>query len=174
MKKLLFILLILLLTATTVIAEDFPTEEIMTEIGMSQAQIKHVLNMQLEIQLSMQMANAELGILRAQLTKELINPNPDMGKIEEIIGNTLEYRIQNEMGSIQLRVRTRELVGEANWREMLLARKRSTQTTKPSSNPEPLPDPTPTPPATATPKPDPTPDPPANTAPTPGPGPGSN
>ncbi len=154
--------MILLLAATIISAQDFLTEEIMTEIGMNQVQIRTVLKLQLETQQRMQIANAELGVLKAQLTRELVNNNPDMSKVEKIIGNTLKYRLQNEMDTIKLRVRLKEEVGEENWRKILLERKRITQSTAPSSNPGSRPDRTPNPPENYGP------------APATGPGPGRN
>lgn len=153
MKKLLFILIILMLTAFVVSAQDILTERIMTQIGMSQEQITMVLRLQQEAQQRMQIANAELGVLKAQLTRELVNEHPDMNKVEKILEETLKYRLQNEMDTIKLRVRLKEEVGEENWRKILIVRKRITQSAEQSSNPGTRPDPTPNPPENSGPAP---------------------
>ncbi|MCK5674404.1 MAG: hypothetical protein KAH95_13575 [Spirochaetales bacterium] len=146
MKKLLFILMILLLAATMVSAQVLITERIMNQIGMSQEEIKIVLSLQQETQQRIQISNAELGVLKAQLTRELVNEHPDMNKVEKIVEETLHYRLRNEMDTIKLRVNLKEEIGKENWRKILLLRERITQPIEPSLNPGTRPDPTPNPP----------------------------
>ena len=119
MKKLLFILMILVIAASTVIAQDMFTEKIMTTIGMSEEQIDIILDMKFQAEEQFRINNAEIAIIKGKLTRELLRKQPNMEVVEGFIKETLRWRSLNEIGTIRLRQQLKDFVGSTTYRKMI-------------------------------------------------------
>jgi len=135
MKKLLFILIILIITSSALSAVEIFDPQLLTQIGVSAEQIETIQNIQYQSEQKIKMANAEINILKAQLEKLLLQEHPDMEQVKKTIEATLKWRIQSETANVEARVRIREQIGTKNWEKLLTLRKRIlTQQRNQSSN----------------------------------------
>ena len=75
---------------------------------------------------------AELEILQAQLTRELIVDNPDMKRVEELVEESLEWEGKIRIAGIKRELAMKDLLGDRKWALM----KRTTRLMKGRLTPE--------------------------------------
>ncbi|RKX91848.1 MAG: hypothetical protein DRP59_06840 [Spirochaetes bacterium] len=124
MKKLSAIVLILLLTAVWVSAQDIVAEELLKKLDLTQNQIEQVLQIQETYQKQIREAALEMNVYKAELEKLLFKEDPDMSKVKKLLEESLKWRLQSEMAAITERVETRKIMGEEKWGQMLRLKKR--------------------------------------------------
>ncbi len=124
MKKLSAIVLILLLTAVWVSAQDIVAEELLKKLDLTQDQIEQVLQIQETYQKQIREAALEMNVYKAELEKLLFKEDPDMSKVKKLLEESLKWRLQSEMAAITERVETRKIMGEEKWGQMLRLKKR--------------------------------------------------
>lgn len=127
MKKLLFILIILTLTATVLFAQNMFDPRLLTRVGLSTEEIEELQEIQYQAEKKIREASVEINILKAQLEKLLLNEDPDMNQVRKTIEATLRWRIQTEIANVEARVQIREKMGSENWEKMLKLRKQIIQ-----------------------------------------------
>ena len=127
MKKLLFILIILTLTATVLFAQNMFDPRLLTRVGLSTEEIEEIQEIQYQAEKKIREASVEINILKAQLEKLLLNEDPDMNQVRKTIEATLRWRIQTEIANVEARVQIREKMGSENWEKMLKLRKQFIQ-----------------------------------------------
>jgi len=127
MKKLLFILIILVITASTVFAQDMFDPRLLTRVGLSTEEIEEIQEIQYQAEKKIREASVEINILKAQLEKMLLDEHPDMNQVRKTIEATLRWRIQTEIAKVEARVQIREKMGSENWEKMLKLRKQIIQ-----------------------------------------------
>ena len=124
MKKLSAMVLILLLTAVWVSAQDIVAEELLKKLDLTQDQIEQVLQIQETYQKQIREAALEMNVYKAELEKLLFKEDPDMSKVKKLLEESLKWRLQSEMAAITERVETRKIMGEEKWGQMLRLKKR--------------------------------------------------
>ncbi len=124
MKKLSAIVLILLLTAVWVSAQNIVAEELLKKLDLTQDQIEQVLQIQETYQKQIREAALEMNVYKAELEKLLFKEDPDMSKVKKLLEESLKWRLQSEMAAITERVETRKIMGEEKWGQMLRLKKR--------------------------------------------------
>ncbi len=65
-------------------------------------------------------AQNEITILQAQIANQLLDPNPDMKKIEEAVSRSLEYEKIVRLIQIERQIAIRKILGEDRWQSVLL------------------------------------------------------
>lgn len=65
-------------------------------------------------------AQNEITILQAQIANHLLDPNPDMHKIEEAVSRSLEWEKTVRLIQIERQIAIRRLLGEDRWQSVLL------------------------------------------------------
>lgn len=133
-KVLLISLGLLVLFAFSAFADDGGKELLKTL-----AQIKLTEEEREEIQViletyitTIKIPKAELEILHAQLTRELIVDNPDMGRVEELVQESLAWEGKIRVAEIKRELAMKKLLGDRKWALM----KRTTRIMKERLNPE--------------------------------------
>ena len=127
MKKSIFIFMILIITATAVVAQNIFDPRLLTQIGLSAEEIEEIQEIQYQAEKKIREANVEMNILKAQLEKLLLDEKPNMQKVRKTIEETLQWRIQTEIANVESRIRIREKMGSENWDKMLRLRKQILQ-----------------------------------------------
>ena len=124
MKKLSAMVLILLLTAVWISAQNIVAEELLKKLDLTQDQIEQVLQIQETYQKQIREAALEMNVYKAELEKLLFKEDPDMSKVKKLLEESLKWRLQSEMAAITERVETRKIMGEEKWGQMLRLKKR--------------------------------------------------
>lgn len=81
---------------------------------------------------AMKIPKAELEILHAQLTRELIIDDPDMKRVEELVKESLEWEGKIRIEEIKRELAMKKLLGDRKWALM----KRTTRIMKERFDPE--------------------------------------
>ncbi len=68
-------------------------------------------------------SESEIAILRAQIERELINEEPDLGRVEELMREVLEWELQIRMGEIRKELEIRGIIGNERWAQFLQSRR---------------------------------------------------
>ena len=124
MKKLLFILVILAIAVSAVFAQNMVDPRLLTRIGMSVEEIEAILEIQIQSEKQIRVAKAEINILKSKLERLLLRERPNMQEVEDIIRETLEWRIENEVATVRARQQIKDMMGPVNWGELLKLRRR--------------------------------------------------
>ncbi len=127
MKKLIFVMMILVITAAAVFAQDIFDPRLLTQIGLSAEEIEEIQEIQFQSEKKIREANVEMNVLKAQLEKLLLDEHPDMDQVRKTIEATLRWRIQTEIANVEARVQIREKIGSENWENLLRLRKKIQQ-----------------------------------------------
>ncbi len=127
MKKLLFILIILVITASSVFTQNIFDPRLLTQIGLSTEEIEEIQEIQYQAEKEIREANVEMNILKAQLEKILLNEDPNMQQVRKTIEETLKWRIQTEIANVEARIKIRKKMGSENWEKMLRLKKQIQQ-----------------------------------------------
>jgi len=130
MKKIIFVMLILVITASVVFAQDIFDPRLLTQIGLSADEIEEIQEIQFSSEKKIREANVEMNILKAQLEKLLLDEHPDMNQVRKTIEATLKWRVQTEIANVETRVQIRNKMGSENWESLLRLKKRIHQRTQ--------------------------------------------
>lgn len=65
-------------------------------------------------------AQNEITILQAQIANQLLDPNPDMKKIEEAVSRSLEWEKTVRLIQIERQIAIRRILGEDRWQSVLM------------------------------------------------------
>lgn len=133
MKKIIFVVMILVITASVVFAQDIFDPRLLTQIGLSADEIEGIQEIQFSSEKKIREANVEMNILKAQLEKLLLDEHPDMNQVRKTIEATLKWRVQTEIANVETRVQIREKMGSENWENLLRLKKRIHQRTQNNS-----------------------------------------
>ena len=127
MKKIILVMMILVITASVVFAQDIFDPRLLTQIGLSADEIEGIQEIQFSSEKKIREANVEMNILKAQLEKLLLDEHPDMNQVRKTIEATLKWRVQTEIANVETRVQIREKMGSENWENLLRLKKRIQQ-----------------------------------------------
>ncbi len=133
MKKIILVMMILVITASVVFAQDIFDPRLLTQIGLSADEIEGIQEIQFSSEKKIREANVEMNILKAQLEKLLLDEHPDMNQVRKTIEATLKWRVQTEIANVETRVQIREKMGSENWENLLRLKKRIHQRTQNNS-----------------------------------------
>ncbi len=109
--------------ATVVWAQDFPEDALLKRLDIEEAEYDRILEINRSTQMAAQEAAAEQKILQARLEKLMLDPDPDMREIEELLRESLEWKLKMEMAHIKQSIETRKILGEDRWLRFLRLRK---------------------------------------------------
>ena len=123
MKKLTFVLMIMVLTAAVLSSQNMIDSRILTQVGLSPEEIQEIQEIQYQAEEKVKEANIEINLLKAQLEKLLFDEDPDMDQVRKTIEATLKWRIQAETANVEARVQIRQKMGSENWGKMLRLRR---------------------------------------------------
>jgi hypothetical protein len=91
----------------------------LTKLGLSEAEIRQVTDIELESEQAKKQAQLELNILKAQLEKLLADPDPDMKQVEKLLRDSVEWKVKSELAEINKRVQVRKILGEGKWKKLV-------------------------------------------------------
>ncbi len=124
MRRTIVALFLFVASVAWISAQDLYTETFLGKLGLTQAKIEQILEIQNTTRNQIREAALEMNIFKAQLEKMLYDEHPDMKKVKKLLEESLKYRLQSEMAAIEARVKTRGLMGEKAWGKMLQMKKR--------------------------------------------------
>lgn len=101
-------------------------------LGLSEQQIQEVFEIQAQTEAETRVARAELDLLRARLTRELVEPKPDRGEIREILRESVEWEYQLRLARVEAELDIRQVVGDRTWGRMVEARERAERSRGPA------------------------------------------
>lgn len=61
------------------------------------------------------LAKAEIEVLRAQISRILVENDPDLAEVEKLLREALEWELASRMTEIRTDVRMREILGDRQW-----------------------------------------------------------
>ncbi len=113
----------LIITATAA-AQESPATELLRDIGLEENQIEQILEIEEQARQEMRIAQAELQLLRASLTRELLESPPDRQRIREILRDSVEWEYQLHLTRVERELDIRAIVGDSTWGRLVQARGR--------------------------------------------------
>jgi hypothetical protein len=120
MKRIALVIVVLFSFALTGWSLDFDRSEPLKKIGLSDDQIKKVMDISVKFNKEKKDAQLELNILRAQLEKLLASTDPDMKSVEKLLRDSVELKVKSELAEIKKRVEIRKVVGEELWNKLVV------------------------------------------------------
>jgi hypothetical protein len=114
-----FAAVLLALPATLICAQRFDNPQIYERLELSPSQIERIEEVQRREDRVVREAQAELNIYKAQLEKLLLASDVDMRQVEQILRDTMEWKLRSELSEIRRRVEVRQILGEEKWEEFL-------------------------------------------------------
>jgi DNA-binding transcriptional MerR regulator len=133
MKKLIAIVTLALIAAGGALAQETDAP-FLERLGLSEEQIEEVLEIQQETQEETRLARAELDLLRARLTRELVESEPDRQEIRNILRESVEWEYQLRLARVEAELDIREVVGDRTWGRIVQARDRQRGQQAPGRN----------------------------------------
>ncbi len=127
MKRLLIGVLVLVIGLSTAGAQEATDASFLERLGLEQQEIEQVLAVQAEAEQQTRLARAELDLLRARLTRELVEENPDRDEIRGILRETVEWEYELRLARVETELSIRAIVGDRTWSRMVEARRRMEQ-----------------------------------------------
>ncbi|ORC36914.1 hypothetical protein B4O97_04635 [Marispirochaeta aestuarii] len=119
MKKIIVLMAVLLVFVVIAEAQDLPDSQILDRLRLSTATRDRLRDMDRDRIDVVITAGAEQKILQARLERMLLDRNPDMKRIEELLRESLELKLKVEMQNIERTMEMRRLLGEEKWMEFL-------------------------------------------------------
>jgi LPS O-antigen subunit length determinant protein (WzzB/FepE family) len=123
LKKTAALCIVIAVAATVVWAQDFQEEALLRRLDIEKAEYDRILEINRSTQMTAQEAAAEQKILQARLEKLLLNPDPDIREIEDLLRESLEWKLKVEMARIKQSIEMRKILGEDRWLRFLRLRK---------------------------------------------------
>ncbi|MGC9313299.1 MAG: hypothetical protein ACP5IA_11460 [Sediminispirochaetaceae bacterium] len=123
LKKTVVLCIVIAVAATVAGAQDFQEEALLKRLDIEEAEYDRILEINRSTQMTAQEAAAEQKILQARLEKLMLDPDPDMREIEELLRESLEWKLKMEMARIKQSIETRKILGEDRWLRFLRLRK---------------------------------------------------
>jgi len=122
-RKAAAVFIIFVFSGICLIAQDIPEEEFLKRLDMDEASFDRLIELNRETQQQAQAAAVEQKILQAQLEKLLLDEDPDMRKVEQLLRESLEWKLKVELARIGRSVEMRKILGEDRWLRFLRLRK---------------------------------------------------
>ena len=124
-----FALALVLLPAALASGQRIDDPEMLEDLGLSESEIESIREIQDDAESVLREARVELNLLKARLEKLLLDVNVDMQRVEQLIRESVEWKIKSELAEIRRRVEIRKIFGEERWEEFLrtLNRRRGAQ-----------------------------------------------
>lgn len=133
MKRLIATLTVALIAAAGTFAQESDAP-FLERLGVPEDQIEAVLEIQQETEEETRVLRAELDLLRARLTRELVEPEPDRQEIRNILRESVEWEYQLRLARVEAELDIREVVGDRTWGRIVQARERQRQPQGPGRN----------------------------------------
>ncbi len=124
MKQLLAVMVVLVIAVGAVTGQEEETP-FLERLGLSEQQVGEVLEIQALAEEDTRVARAELDLLRARLTRELVEPEPNRVEIREILRESVEWEYQLRLTRVEAELDIRQVVGDRTWGRMVEARERA-------------------------------------------------
>ncbi len=99
--------------------QSFNNQQLLNRIGLDETQIEEILEMEEEFTIVKREAAVEQNFYKAQLERLLLKPNPNMAEVEEVLRNSMEWKLKETLAGINHRVEVRKIVGEERWVRLL-------------------------------------------------------
>lgn len=122
LKKTVVLCIVIAVAATVVWAQNFQEETLLRRLDIDEAEYDRILEINRSTQMTAQEAAAEQKILQARLEKLMLDPDPDMREIEELLRESLEWKLKMEMARIKQSIEMRKILGEDRWLRFLRLR----------------------------------------------------
>lgn len=91
---------------------------ILQRLELNAQELQSIVNIQKEYLDSRKMPQAELDVIRAQVTRELLADNPDLGAIERLIRTGLDFEVTIRMAEIKRELAMKNVLGDRRWAVM--------------------------------------------------------
>lgn len=101
-----------------------PEEAAMQRLGISEEKIQSFRRITEETVEKVRTAEAEVEIAKAQLKRMLIDSRVDLTEVEKLLRQAMEWELQIRLAQITREVKTRQLLGERQYRLLMLAMER--------------------------------------------------
>ncbi len=122
-------LALVLLPAALASGQRIDDPQMLEDLGLSESEIESIREIQDDAESVLRETRVELNLLKARLEKLLLDVNVDIQRVEELIRESVEWKIESELAEIRRRVEIRKIFGEERWEEFLrmLNRRRGAQ-----------------------------------------------
>ncbi len=120
-KRAILVLIFSLIIAGTVTAFEEKERAFLKEMGLTDQEITELIEINDNTQKTVQQAQAEINILRAQLEKHLISDQPNIKTAEKLLRSAMEWELKIRLAHIKRELDTRRLLGDKKWAELTRA-----------------------------------------------------
>lgn len=115
MLKKMVCFLTFILVVSPLVAQDFGNIELLMDAGLKKEIIEKIIDINVKYQQEIQEAELELNIYKAQLEKLLFLRDVDLKKVEQLLRDSMEWKLKAEMARIKRRAAIRLLIDEDKW-----------------------------------------------------------
>jgi hypothetical protein len=122
MKRIIVVLGILALVASTAGAQDAVQAQLVKRLGLTDQQAEQFVAIYGDSAADLAKARAEINVQKALLAKLLLDVNVSDREVEKVLRQAMEAELQARLVQIRRELATRKLIGDRRWiqlREML-------------------------------------------------------
>lgn len=109
------VLVALLGVAPATFAQSRELPDVITRVDLSDAELTRIETIVAETMGGAETARAELNVLRAQVTRELVREEPNRAEVERLLRASLEWELTLRLAEIDRQLAIREVVGNLRW-----------------------------------------------------------
>ena len=96
-------------------AQDMDLSRLLGGLSIDEHEATEIGRIQGEYREQSRLPHAELDVVRASITRELVRKNPSLQKIEEMIRSGLEFEVSLRLAEIRRELAMQELLGPQGW-----------------------------------------------------------
>ncbi|HAK45758.1 MAG TPA: hypothetical protein DCO79_07560 [Spirochaeta sp.] len=115
------IAVIFLLLGSLLWGQTFDNLQLLRRAGLDEGEIDKLIELNGAYDLVKREAVVEQNFYKAQLERLLLKTDPDMDEVEEVLKNSLEWKLKETMADISRRVEIRKIIGEEKWVRLIRA-----------------------------------------------------
>lgn len=92
--------------------------ETLEQFELTENEVEDILLVQNELRAVNEETRIEMNLIKAQITKLLYQPDPDLDDVDELLEKASGFRLEQEKNQVRAYVHIREILGEENWTEL--------------------------------------------------------
>jgi len=105
----------LLIGVGTIYAQEQDFNNALSALNLSEQDETRIDRIQQSYLEAIKLPQAELAVIRASLTREMVRSSPSIAEIERILRSGIDYEVQLRMAEIRRELAMRELLGDQRW-----------------------------------------------------------
>jgi hypothetical protein len=119
MMKRLVMMFLTALFSTVLWSQSLYSEAFLKKMNLDDAKVAAVLALEQDFNELKHESQVEQNFYKAQLERMLLKDDPNMDQVEQVLRDSMEWKLKETLAEIENRIKIRKIVGEETWSKML-------------------------------------------------------